>query len=582
MKLERLFRWLHYFLTARHFSLFWLVLSLTITLTYSLLALQEAFNGNYVVQDDARQHVFWMRRFLDPNLFPDDLIADYFQAVAPWGYRLVYWLPAQLGVDPLLWNKFLPIFLNLITASFCFGICLELLPIPFGAFSGTVLLGQSLGFTATVVSGTQKAFIYPLLLAFIYFLLKKRLFATLVVIALQGLFYPQILLITAVTLFIRLFHFQEGRVQLTRERNQRWFSLLGLGVAIIVMLPFALKTNEFAPVITPEQAQQLPEFLPGGRSRFFYPDDISKFWLKGRSGLRLASALTPVTNALGILLPLLMLFPRAFPLTKQVNRNIIVFPQLLLASGIMFVAAHLLLFQLHLPSRYTEHTLRVLFTIMAGLVIVILIDAAFQIRKRSAFGGVGKGILPLATVIILGTPLFFYPLLLEGFPTTAYKQGKTPALYTFLQQQPRDSLVASIAGEANNLPTFAQRSILVGAEYAIPYHWGYYQQFRQRMSDLITAQYSPNAEVVSRFIEKYQVKFWLLDQSAFTPDYLGNNDWLQQYQPATQNAQIQLNQGTVPVIQTLLAACRRFENEQLVLLSTSCVSSEVKENHQVR
>jgi len=63
--------------------LFWLTLSFTFAILYSFLALQEAFSSEYVIQDDARQHVFWTRRFLDSNLFPNDLIADYFQSVAP-------------------------------------------------------------------------------------------------------------------------------------------------------------------------------------------------------------------------------------------------------------------------------------------------------------------------------------------------------------------------------------------------------------------------------------------------------------------------------------------------------------------
>jgi len=574
MKLEGFWYWFRHFLTARRFLMIWFGFSLTLTLTYSLLGLQEAFAGDYVVQDDARQHVFWMQRFLNPNLFPNDLIANYFQSVAPWGYRFVYWLPAQLGIDPLIWNKLIPVSLNLITASFCFGICFNLLPIPAAAFSSTLLLAQSLGFTAAVVSGTQKAFIYPLFLGFIYFLLKKRLWATLIIIALQGLFYPQILLITIVILLIRLFELKRGKLQWTSQKTDRWLSGFGLLVALLVMLPFALNSHEFAPVITPEKAQELPEFLAGGRSRFFYPDEPSKFWLKGRSGLRLASALTPVTNSLGILLPFLILFPRTFPLSKQLSKKIILFPQLLIASGILFTAAHLLLFRLHLPSRYMEHSLRILFTITAGLVIVILIDAVIQacqtIRSRLL-----RLSLPLTTLILLGTPLLFYPLLLPGFPTTAYRQGTAPELYQFLREQPVDTLVASLAAEANNLPTFAQRSILIGAEYAIPYHWGYYQQFRQRTLDLITAQYSANPNIVTNFINQYQVNFWLLDQSAFHPDYLANNDWLQQYQPASAKAQLQLKQGTTPVLQTLMAECRRFENEQLLLLASDCIISQV-------
>ncbi|MGJ3254530.1 MAG: hypothetical protein ACFE0J_25860, partial [Elainellaceae cyanobacterium] len=77
--------WIQPVPSTRTALVFWFCLSLTFAAIYSLLALQQAFSADYVVQDDARQHVFWMQRFLNPDLFPDDLIADYFQSVAPAG-----------------------------------------------------------------------------------------------------------------------------------------------------------------------------------------------------------------------------------------------------------------------------------------------------------------------------------------------------------------------------------------------------------------------------------------------------------------------------------------------------------------
>ena len=42
--------------------IFWFSLSMTVSATYAILGLQQAFAGEYIVQDDARQHVFWMLR----------------------------------------------------------------------------------------------------------------------------------------------------------------------------------------------------------------------------------------------------------------------------------------------------------------------------------------------------------------------------------------------------------------------------------------------------------------------------------------------------------------------------------------
>jgi hypothetical protein len=84
---------------------FWFWLSLTFSAIYAWLGSRLAFSSAYVVQDDARQHVFWMRRFLDSTLFPGDLMADYFQSTAPPGYAAIYRAIAAVGIDPLLLSK---------------------------------------------------------------------------------------------------------------------------------------------------------------------------------------------------------------------------------------------------------------------------------------------------------------------------------------------------------------------------------------------------------------------------------------------------------------------------------------------
>src|SRR5512136_2221929 len=92
----------------------WLIFSLFFPVVFAIWGMCIGFGSPYVVQDDARQHVFWMARFLDPGLFPNDVIADYFQSVAPIGYKALYKGMALIGVDPSLFNKLLPMLLGLI------------------------------------------------------------------------------------------------------------------------------------------------------------------------------------------------------------------------------------------------------------------------------------------------------------------------------------------------------------------------------------------------------------------------------------------------------------------------------------
>ena len=108
----------------------WLMMSLAIAVVYRLPALHNAFSATYVVQDDARQHVFWMQRFLNPDLFPQDLFADYFQSVAPWGYTTFYHLAAKVGIDPWVLNKILPVVIALVATGMVFFILMELTQMP--------------------------------------------------------------------------------------------------------------------------------------------------------------------------------------------------------------------------------------------------------------------------------------------------------------------------------------------------------------------------------------------------------------------------------------------------------------------
>ena len=113
--------------------------------------------------------------------------------------------------------------------------------------------------------------------------------------------------------------------------------------------------------------------------------------------------------------------------------------------------------------------------------------------------------------------LLFYPSFSGRFPTTGYRISGESAIYKFLEKQPKNSLIATLSDEGDNIPTFAQRSVLVAREYALPFHLGYYSQIRQRITDLIHAQYSQDITAAQRLIQKYGVDFWLVERYSFFP-----------------------------------------------------------------
>lgn len=552
-------------ITKIHKSLiFFFCLSLSFALIYGILALKQAFSAQYIIQDDARQHVFWMQRFLEPDLFPDDLIADYFQSVAPWGYTTFYRLFALVGIEPIFLSKILPAILGLIITAYGFGISMQILPVPVAGFIFTTLFNQSLWKnTDDIASATPRAFGACLLIVFLYYLLrydtrKKQLPQTkflpsLVVLALMGCFYPQYVFVCVGLVIIRLLY----------NRQDYWFCAIFLGVAVLIMLPYALKVSDFDPIITAVQAKSLPEFAFEGRASFF-GDDLWTF-LSGnsRSAMLPKALFTPAILVIGLLLPLLL----RLPLGKQITANIAILSQMFLVSVILFFAAHAFLFKLHLPSRYTHYSLRLIIALSAAIALVLLLDAAFRWRKLPK-------LFALVFAVTVGSLVVFFPLSWGHFPESDFTIGSYPSLYQFFEEQPKDIAIASLSSEADNIPTFAKRSVLVAWEYAIPYQVGYYRQIRQRTTDLIHALYSPELKVLQNFINTYSIDFFLLDRDTYTPKYLTKNNWFRQWENLAEEAATSLSGDTPPIMLTNLDRCSVFQNDNLTVLEAKCLVSK--------
>ena len=550
---------------------FWLSLSLTFATIYSLLAVQEAFSHEYVIQDDARQHIFWMQRFLDAELFPNDLIANYFQSVAPGGYQSLYWILTRLGISPIFWSKIIPWGLDLVTTFYCFRITLELLPIPLAGFISSTLLNQQLWLNDGLVSATPRAFVYPLFLGFIYFLLRKSILGSAIFIALIGLFYPQAVLISTGVLVLQLFNRNKHSVGLTSDLKTRWVSIIGLGVASIVILYYAMSSSEFSPVITVAEAKAMSEFGGAGNSAFFQ-DNFWDYWITGqRSGLLPKYLFRPTLITIGLLLPLLFLFKNQLFLVSKITPNIKILSVILTSSISWFIAAHLILFKLHLPSRYTSYTFRICLALSAGITLCIFLDKLLTLASLSRRQN-WKQIVALSLTLFLGIGVIVGSCFWGKFPKTSYVMAKEPEIYRFFSQQPKDTLIASISEVANNIPSFSQRSVWVAWEYAIPYHLGYYNQIQHRATELIKAQYSSNLNVLQTLIQTHRFDFIILDQTAFTPEYMLENRWLRQwYHSLSKDIIADINNGKNPAILQKVSQCSRLQTQKIIILEAECL-----------
>jgi hypothetical protein len=561
---------------------FWLTLSLTFAVIYAYVGgLKLAFADDYIIQDDGRQHVFWMLRFLEPGLFPNDPITDYFQSLAPFGYTSLYKLTASLGINPLTFSKILPLLLGLTATGYCFGVTITFIPIPAAGFLAASLLNQNLWMNDNLASATPRAFVAPFFLMFLYYLIKRSVAGCLIAIALLASFYPSYALVAAGVIVLQLIRWREGSLALSSHREDYWICGAGLVVVFITLLPFALSISDFDPVISLEQAKALPEFYPGGRSTFFWDNPLI-YWFWGRGGMFSYTVFLSPLLLFGLLFPILIFFPKRFPLVGQLQPQTIILLHTLITGFSLFFAAHLLLFRLHLPGRYTQYNIPILLAITGAIALTLLLDSLFRWAQNSPW--LPKFITLLVTTALTLTVLL-YPGVIEAIPQSFYVHGDYEELYQFFAQQPKDTMIASLTDEADNLPTFSQRSVLISREAAIPYHLGYYLPFRQRVLDVLEAQYSPDLTTVQAVNQKYKIDFWLLNHKSFTPELLeaperesivdhfesSHKSWLQQYQPLVSQIHQQLLQGQTPALARVADACTVFDDGQYYVLDTRCI-----------
>jgi hypothetical protein len=544
----------------------WLVLTLVLAAAVSVPGLRQSFGDDAVVADDARLHVFWMQRFEDPSLFPDDPIADYWEYFESPGCAALYRLASTVGVAPLRFNEILPLALVALIAALTYALLLQMAIAPPIAFVGGALASLLAWMKDDVPSGTPRAFAYPLLVALMLALARRRSSpglaadaAVIAILVLHALFYPPAsLLALGVVAIDALLAWR------ARDRPLRFRAAVGLGLAVVVvgaiLLPAAMP-GPFGALYDEASTRAMPEYREGGRLEYWAGDGLEFWLLAPLSGL--VAEVRPAIVLCGALLPLLLLRPERFPLVRTLRAlDLLALP---LISGVaLFAAAHVFFPKLYFPSRYTHYSLRVVLAPATAVVIAILVDRALAgapARARSVRAGV---LGALVSVLILA-----YPVFAADYPVAAYHRTRVVDLHAFLRQQPADTVVASLSALADDIPTFAARTVLVSPHYAVAHHRGYYDRLRERTLDTIAGQYTGDPARLVAVANRWSVDYWLLDDGWDRPAYL-DRAWLRQFQPAAGEARAFLERGGVPALATF-SRCSVLDGAGYRLLDAACV-----------
>lgn len=561
----------------------WLVVALAYAALPPVLSIIQALGDPTLVQDDARQFVFWMVRWQNGAFFTNDLIASYFEAASPWGFKAVYWPFVRLGASPFTVGIWLTLPLSLAAGYFAYRLAMKLTPRPAAGLLGSSLTIFFLWLIDQSVStALPRSFAVPAFLAFVVFLIERRTVAAAAAAVVLAGTYPQMALVAAGLAALSLIGWQGGRPTIDHPARDGKTAFVASIAIVLALLPFVFSAGPFGPTITLDAARTMANFQPGGRSAFLYADPIRFYVCASRSGLlpiewgcgeafRKAPEIAPF---LGIGLTLLVALVAAWLMRRRLAvRESRIVAKAFLSAFVLFALAHAALFALHLPSRYTQHSLRALFFVAAGAVVASGLVALWRRLDRSS--GRTQQILAGA-VVLLGTAFLLLPLVLPVIPNSGFVAAKETALYRHLRTLPKDIVVATLVSEADNIPSRVRRTTLTAREYMIPYSRGYAGPLEARTRMLIEARFAREPRPIRRLIGAHRVTHFILEAPPTNREAWAGRWWAKMFPQAAKKALEQATSGTTPLLDRLVARCGTLAGQRYRVLSATCVAQALR------
>jgi hypothetical protein len=497
-----------------------------ISLAVILFAIAVAVNSQftsyldpYVINDDVCQHTWWMRQFRQPGLFQEGLLYRYASSIQPWGYTFLYYM-LSFFMDPVVTGKVLPPLLLALSAFYFFRIMMHLTGDRITSFLGSAVFSVTPEFIRQMSGGHARAFAYPLIIMFLYYLIKKRYAAVFLVITLQTIFYPVAALISGGTFFLSFIRIRDtGHFFGVGRKKMYYFILTGTaGAVILFSKQYISHEPEIGKPVTREYAEEKIEFhnerwplLPTPPALSVLGGNTGKgvFLLRAFRNTRTVKALKEFAGSVpgGLLVVLItgvMLF--------IAGKNVKVPPEIfhLLISGIIFYkVADIFFLKLYSPRRYLEYSAPVAGAVIFVLLISALILATRNIRLR--------GIFQIAVFLTVAgaLPLSSGEALSDMSP---YRN-----MYDFLAATPRGAVIAGHPELMDAVPVFAQRNVIVSRELSVPLFGAYWEKVKRRTFDVFGAYYSENPEKIKRVGSQYGLDYIVADRNHFREGYLGQN-----------------------------------------------------------
>ena len=473
-----------------------------------LWAHHSGFFNPYIINDDTRQQLFWMQRWLEPELYPPDLLNEYARLYVPWGVQGLYYLASFL-IAPLIFSKILTGILYVFTGTLVY-------------LTGKRVNGSSLGLTTVSVywfmpfflhamsGGLARAFAGPLLMLFLFgwICASRRIVAA--ALLLQAVFIPYIFILcggaSALGWLAWRIKVTDRPPFLSRTGD---FAIAATACALLLAWKWQMGDG-FGPLPSLADMVGKPEFSSDGRFHIVpVPSILHELFVRPWEFIAPFRDQNDIAGIIGVILivPAAIYGGMRFN-WRQWKRHIVPIACLALSSVALYVTARILLFKLFLPSRYLEYSVNVGYCLLLGSCLHGLIFNRSTVSRTTAS-------ICLTLVFLLGcyrnTDIGLYD----------YSANKT--LYTAIQEHtPVNAVIAGHPYLMDNVLIFGKRNVFASYELAHPWNLGYWKRLQPRLDALFTAYYAGDLSTVVAFCRDNAIDYIVVDKRHFKKEFLND------------------------------------------------------------
>jgi len=487
----------------------WLLVAV-LSLGVFCIAQRHAFFSPCVINDDLRQQLYWMARWLDASLYPPDLLGDYSAAYVPVGLKALYYpLVAGLGIDPLLASKLVSGGLFVLLALSLFGLGIALEGRTLGFFTAAMAWLMPF-FLKNISGGLSRGFAGPLLALFLLVWVRRRDAAMAAVLLVQALCIPYIAILCAGCACLDAVWGRLTDRAAAPFPARPWHGVvLAVAAGLVWVTNRTVTGSDFGPLVGHALLSTQPEFTAAGRLELFpLPNPFFDliYWPFESIGLFLDIGLFTGIASLVMLAPVVVYGARRTPWLALAHKAR---PAVMLLAGslALYLMARAVALLLFVPDRYISYSINLLYALLLAIVL------------RHALSGLLARRLSGAVLILLAVGLGAWRLTNVGL----YDYTAEEPLYAAIRELPKDALIAGNPEVLDNVLTFGRRNVVASFELAHPWSQGYWRRYMPRLGHQAEAYYAKDAATVIDFARFYGVTHIVVREADFTPAALAGD-----------------------------------------------------------